>query len=714
MHDPDFHKTVKVPLLHILTDPKLQVDINNAVIRCHKIVTRTMFFLKFYFLSYYDQFASLPIIDHTLIETCLKIVCLPPSSGCKPSKDTQNLKDHLTPFYTDFSKLIVNEPLSYTNFITVFNYLATEILTMYENNIKQHYSKYINHYLNAIFVKKSQIKKIEQSDLDQTQKKEEIDNIHINLKNIKSDLLNPSNDHLESNEEDHDWIKYKKSKILPNKPFFEKNFVLYDVHKYPFEYLPGMIYMMKEVEKTGLKMLNVFPLRTEIIPKHMPIDTTTVVHLFCVGNKEELANNIRKFKDEIWNIILNTKKRCFKKKNYHFHHMIKTDGVSCSLLFSRIKNENEDEKKKKDKKNKNKNNKISNVSIDTEVPYINKLPDYTHLKDKKIVAIDPGKCDLIHCIDGDTKDSNKFRYTQDQRRKETKKKKFANIHLELKCNSEIYTIKDLNNNQYTKTQFFYKDILMSESVQKIEEPKKPKKKTKSVKDKCTEKKEKTVMELKQNKKVMDLESKLSHFNRKTLDLTQYKMYLIEKCEVNHKLLEFYKQDLFRKLKLNSYLNTLKSEQKMINNFERIFGKKDEVVVCFGDHQQKSHLKHMEPTKGVGMRKLFKRAGYQIYLVNEFRTSCRCANCGGKNEKFMKRNNPRPFQKGSIEVHGLLRCQNGCSLWNRDTNAAINIYKIAKNAVEGKERPEYLKREDDKSSNLEKKSISGTSGKSKTS
>jgi len=48
------------------------------------------------------------------------------------------------------------------------------------------------------------------------------------------------------------------------------------------------------------------------------------------------------------------------------------------------------------------------------------------------VGIDPGLCDLIYCVDNDNKDANKFRYSQDQRRNETKKKKYSKIQLELK------------------------------------------------------------------------------------------------------------------------------------------------------------------------------------------------------------------------------------------------------------------------------------------
>jgi hypothetical protein len=34
----------------------------------------------------------------------------------------------------------------------------------------------------------------------------------------------------------------------------------------------------------------------------------------------------------------------------------------------------------------------------------------------------------------------------------------------------------------------------------------------------------------------------------------------------------------------------------------------------------------------------------------------------------------------MKRHGLLRCKNGCGLWNRDTNGAINIWKIAVRAI----------------------------------
>jgi hypothetical protein len=65
---------------------------------------------------------------------------------------------------------------------------------------------------------------------------------------------------------------------------------------------------------------------------------------------------------------------------------------------------------------------------------------------------------------------------------------------------------------------------------------------------------------------------------------------------------------------------------------------------------------------------------------------------GRCEKFQIRKNPKPYKSGNILVHGLLKCKTCCGVWNRDVNSATNIYRIAKNAINGLERPKYLCRE----------------------
>jgi hypothetical protein len=134
---------------------------------------------------------------------------------------------------------------------------------------------------------------------------------------------------------------------------------------------------------------------------------------------------------------------------------------------------------------------------------------------------------------------------------------------------------------------------------------------------------------------------------------------------------------------------------MINNFKKIFGKPEEVIITIGDWEQKKQMKYKEASKGVGMRKLFRQNNYKVYLVDEFRTSCMCSICKdetGRCEKFQIRENPKPYKSGNILVHGLISCKNCFNVWNRDVNSATNIYRIAKNAINRLERPKYLCRE----------------------
>jgi hypothetical protein len=132
---------------------------------------------------------------------------------------------------------------------------------------------------------------------------------------------------------------------------------------------------------------------------------------------------------------------------------------------------------------------------------------------------------------------------------------------------------------------------------------------------------------------------------------------------------------------------------MIKEFIETFGKPKDTIICIGDFEQKHQMKYKEPTKGKGLRTLFRKNGYDIYLVNEFRTSCRCFKCHGECDVFRECHNPRPWRKDEIILrHGLTMCKTCKALWNRDENSSCNIYKIAYNAINGKERPTYLCRE----------------------
>ena len=624
----DYFKCVKIPLKHVVKNPDINLPkITNAVIRCNKIVINTLMFMKLYLLDHFEKNNKLPEIDKVFVNSCMKILCNESASGRPPKKEIKELKDKLTTFYnSDYKPLIKDTNLDYTHLNTVLDYLTIGIITMYENNIKLHYVEYIERYVNIVWKKKDTITKIKDENKDEEKQKELVNEFCRQLRKIKTDILEISSEY-KSDVKYHNWIKDIKKIITPNKEKYQKDSLYYDLQCNPQDYLPCMIRMMTEVEKEKVMIYNIFPMRNDIIPHSIKLDTTTLVHLLFTqkqGNKTDylLEGNLKKYENKIWEFFFRTERQCFKKPKYTFHHMIETDGVSCSILML---------------KNDLIGKRIPNIKVGSNTEqYIDELTDYTNIKNKKIVAIDPNKADLIYCVDSDNKEANEFRYTQDSRRKECKIKKYAKIILEFK-------------------------------KEKID-----------------------------GKTVIEYETELSKLNRKTLTIKDFKDYIQKKSEINNKLYKFYEKYIFRKLKLNGHINRKKHEQKMINNFKKIFGKPEDVIICAGDFEQKQGMKYgKEPVKGKGIRRIFRDNGYKLYLVDEFRTSCMCSICkeeSGRCEKFITRKNPTPYKSGNILVHGLIKCQTCLGVWNRDVNSATNIYRIAKNAINGLERPKYLCRE----------------------
>ena len=621
----DYYKAVKVPIKHILKQPEIHLPkINNAVMKCHKIVVHTLMFMKLYLLDYYETHQTLPVIDTKFINTIMKVVCGEKTEkrGKPASEITKQEKEKFIAFFEEhYLPLTQNEELNYTNLNTVLDYLKLTVLTVYETNIKSHFVEYVERYVNVMWKKQFLTQKIKsKTTLTKKEKETNLRKLGNELRKIKNDILNVETTEYKSHSSYHLWINEQKKKIMPVKTKFEKQSIYYDIQCHPQDYFPCMIFMMKQIEKQEIKIKNVFPMRNDIIPKHIRLDTTTLVMLLFTkkqGGKGEYTTkgNLKINENKIWNFFFNTERQCFQKLNYTFHHMIETDGVSATILFIR---------------NEFIGKHVPNQTYKEKESYIDEVTDYSVLQTKKIVAVDMGKSDLIYCVDGKEKDANKFRYSQDQRRKETKSKKFSKLILELK-------------------------------QEKID-----------------------------GKTIIEHETELSNYNRKSLNIDEFKAYIQKKNELNHLLMIFYEKYLFRKLKLNGYLNTKRSEQRMIQNFQKKFGTPETVIIAFGDWEQRQQMKYKEPTKGKGMRSLFRKCGYKTYLVDEFRSSCKCSQCnGGECKNFLMVDNPKPYRNNQQICWGLLRCKSCNGFWNRDCNGAKNIYKITENAVKSIARPAYL-------------------------
>jgi hypothetical protein len=651
----------KCPLKNICKDNDLIKKINENVLTINKIVIQTYQFLNLYLIDKYDKNEGFPEINDIFIKSIIKTITKRQDTrGKPPSENTKKLLEELKSFYEkEYKKCITDEDVQEdTKLNFIMAYEAIDILTGIENNIREHFFDYVNKFVNTSLNLKSKIKEInDNKKLNKEEKKEIRNQIYKEFRQIKKDLLK-LDDKYESDKKYHKWINGHRKNIV-RKDKFTKDSVDYDLCSNTQDYLKSLFYMNKELEqineenikenKEEIKLFQIIPQRTNIKPKYLTLDTAGLINLTISENSIKYLSDIGKYQENLWDKNFKTNKKEFKRKNYQFNYMIKTDGIGCSVLLVKLK----DGKPINITSTMQKSIKKKQESLDK---YIEDVEITEEMKKKKIVTIDPNLSDIIYCVSKTTpfeeiiKDKNgkiikhvkqdenvTFRYTQNQRRLETRKKKYAKI------------------------------------TEKINKTKKINKKT-----------------------VKEIETELSKHNSKTVTYDKFIEYCKKKNEVNRLLFKHYSEKIFRKLKLNIYINTQKSESKMIQNFKEKYGKPENMIVVIGDYDKgDNNMKGKEPIINRRIRKIFRNNKFEIYKINEFRTSKLCNNCCGENETFLERESDKPNNKGEkIICHGLLRCKNvNCKLiHNRDKNSALNMYKITKSIFEGKGRPKEYCRE----------------------
>lgn len=196
-----------------------------------------------------------------------------------------------------------------------------------------------------------------------------------------------------------------------------------------------------------------------------------------------------------------------------------------------------------------------------------------------------------------------------------------------------------------------------------------------------------------NVTITELQNNLSNYNSKSINVKELTTYLKIRYLRQMTLYKHYRKRIFRKFKLNVYTNIQKSESKLIKNFGKKFGNSEKVQVIWGDYDNDGkHIKNKEPIVTKRLRKLFRKNGYTVYLINEFRTSKTCNICKKDTENFHKR------KKGDFLVWGLLRCQNlkcisetqngkKCRRYfNRDKNSCKNMLTIIQELKKTGKRP----------------------------
>jgi hypothetical protein len=394
------YTTIKTTLKSVLHNHKeVQPVITNLVFEMNDLMIHSYQFIRLYVLKCYNNNQPLPEINEKFILYCIKVLGEKTNTGRK-EKDTSML-DTLQEFYdTEYQPLLNHEKTPLKNKSNMLPYLATQLHTSLSNNTQEHF---IQHFLR--FINKTT----------------------TNITEDKVVLFKFKKQLLECNEETDtifdDWKRTHLHNILPENI---KKSVHYDVKVKPFDYLKGMLYMNAVLEKEEHKLFQPLPLRNNIIPKHIILDTACIVNLFSLEGKtkSELFKAIKENQYDVWNNLLNLQHKTFKSKHYQFHYQLQTDGISCSLLFIR-----------KDLKDKKWGSRVPTLQ---EQDFHNiedlsreQLKEVAHCN---IVGCDPGKRSLVYMMDSNGK---KLQYTAPQRKRESKAKTNQRILLVEKKRNNI-------------------------------------------------------------------------------------------------------------------------------------------------------------------------------------------------------------------------------------------------------------------------------------
>jgi len=425
--------------------------------------------------------------------------------------------------------------------------------------------------------------------------------------------------------------------LLPQRTL-QKNSVYYDVccGDSWVDYLKPMINMAKLLETNECKVLRVFPMRSSTTPSYVPIDSKTLMHTLV--SKEDFYalrdhlnlphasrdDIVRDHVDELWDFFFKTDRQSFRRgrgAKSSPTSLVFSNRISTDGIGASIIAKHRDAQTGFGKCKSKKKETRSEEYVD-ELSDVDKLVAYG----KFVVGVDPGKNDLIHCS--------------------------ASLKDIPERGSEIIGFR------YTNKQRIFEMGTMKQ------------------------RRERRRIEKENN--VDDVRDRLSVHTSKTLNDEKLAEYIKEKNAVNAKLRYVYTKEVFRTHKLHAIINKRRSEDNMLNAFEKKFGNSFKAVICIGNWS-KTRVRNQPPTMGIGMRSLLRRRGYDVYLAKEHFTSKRCFRCrdGSCVETFHTR------EGESEKVWGLTRCQ-ACSMtYDRDRNASCNIRHLALCALRSKQRPGYL-------------------------
>ncbi|CAO3630102.1 unnamed protein product [Mucor fragilis] len=271
-----------------------------------------------------------------------------------------------------------------------------------------------------------------------------------------------------------------------------------------------------------------------------------------------------------------------------------------------------------------------------EFEYIHRLNQQDQaLIQNNCIVVDPGRRDLLFFVheDSDVTTPRRFRYTKQHQDKNEKRKKFRRIRNRIKT-----------------------------------------------------------------AEVREAEQRL--VNSRSYNLAEFTQFIRERSAVHDILRTHYagiltdsdnnQYSLHRKLKLSAKFNRDRTDTSFIRDLQ---GQFPEATYIIGNWSAPM-ARFREPIRGLGFHRLLKKHGFNVFLIDEYKTSKVCPECHEETAVTFKRvRNPQPRRRHQqrynafVTRHGILRCTNQnhpahalplgtvYRLWNRDLSACLNMIQI---------------------------------------
>jgi hypothetical protein len=664
---PDKYRCLKVPLSHILrnSDEPDNPDnyetltiLEDAIIRTNQITSKAYLLLRLWILNKYHNQTEIPIITTDIIHTCISSLFLSSRDSCKIKGNTLILMNEFKQLHGN--SITLENGLRLKN---ILQYYETTMLTSIENNIKMHFFDYINRFIFSYY------KHLHKDQLDSKNGKEFRKVLYKELNVVKKDIIENT---MLCDAKYHAWINENRYKIVPED--FDTSYY-YDIKVEPYKYLKHMIFMCLELEKIECKLFQFFPIQTSATMRHIQLDTSAIVTLLvdtkkhkdlldvCISTpkknkdgkdknktKDDLANNIEDSKEFIWDKFFEVNQ---KIKNYVFDHTIITDGYSCSLRF--IHRDFLEEQRNKTKMMQNGKLVLKGLTKEEKdkIKEDKKEMQKEKVRQKRLEDKDKPKQSKK-----EKKEANpEFKYI-DEVPKEILKGKHIFID---PGKRSLLTMMDDDGKFFSYTN---REYLKS---------------TKRLKYHALLKNYKNEIG------ITKIEEELNKHNSKSCNIEKFQEYVDAKIKANEVLVPLYKNVKFRKYKWYSFINKKRTQDNLLNSIGKKYSKEHKIII--GDWSIGKQMRNFISTPNLTLKRKLKEQ-FQVYNIDEFRTSCLSYITGKKCENLHLTFKNDPSQKlrkiHSILTYKMENSRMGCI--NRDKNGCKNIQKLFKSYTETGEIP----------------------------